>query len=326
VAERGRVGGIEAGGTHWVCAVAGSDGEIDRVESFPTVGPAETIGRAVEFFAGVSDLQALGVGAFGPVEVGRQSPRWGTITTTPKPGWAGTDVVSPFRQALGVPVALDTDVNVAAWGEWRRGAAVGLDTFCYVTVGTGIGGGMFANGRPVHGLLHPELGHIMVPHDRGRDPFPGCCPYHGDCLEGLAAGGALKQRWGRPGEELTDPEAWDLEADYLALGLMNVVLILSAERIILGGGVGRAPGLLPRVRARLRELLAGYVDSPYLGDRIDDYLVAPALGARAGVVGAIELAHATLAACPDASDRCRPTTPLDSCFTWRAGGDLKCHR
>jgi fructokinase len=212
------IGGIEAGGTHWVCAVGSGDGELGRVESFPTTGPEETIGRAVEFFAGIPDLEALGVGAFGPIEVAPGSPRRGTITTTPKPGWAGTDVVSPFRAALGVPVALDTDVNVAAWGEWWRGAAVGLDTFCYVTVGTGIGGGMFANGRPVHGLLHPELGHVMVPHDRDRDPFPGCCPYHGDCLEGLASGNALRERWGRPGEELADPEVWELEAEYWRSG------------------------------------------------------------------------------------------------------------
>ncbi|HEY2477238.1 MAG TPA: ROK family protein [Solirubrobacterales bacterium] len=282
------VGGIEAGGTRWTCAV-GEGEELVRVESFPTTTPAETIGRAIEFFAAEPDLEALGIGTFGPIEPARSSPRWGTITTTPKPGWADTDVVSPLAAALGVPIALDTDVNAAAIGEWRRGAAQGLDNFCYVTVGTGIGGGAFANGRPVHGLLHPELGHVRVPHDRGRDPFPGSCPFHGDCLEGLASGTALRERWGRPAEELTDPEVWDLEADYLALGLLNLVLVLSAERIIVGGGVSRAPRLLPRVRGRLRELAAGYVDSPRLDSGIDDYVVAPALGPRSGVVGAIEL-------------------------------------
>jgi fructokinase len=210
--------------------------------------------------------------------------------TTPKPGWAETDVVAPLAAALGVPVALDTDVNAAATGEWLHGAARGLETFCYVTVGTGIGGGVFANGRPVHGLLHPELGHVMVPHDRSRDPFAGSCPFHGDCLEGLASGTALRARWGRPGEELTDPAVWELEAEYLALGLMNVVLVLAAERIVLGGGVSGAPGLIEAVRTRLRELLAGYVDVPQLGPGIDDYVVLPALGPRAGVVGAIELA------------------------------------
>lgn len=277
------VGGIEAGGTRWTCAVAGADGELERVESFPTTTPAETIGRAVEFFAATDDLEALGVGTFGPVVVDRASPRWGTITTTPKPGWADTDVTGPLAEALGVPIVLDTDVNAAAVGESARGAARGLENFVYITVGTGIGGGVFANGRPVHGLLHPEVGHMLIPHDRARDPFAGSCPFHGDCLEGLASGTALRARWGRPGEELTDPEVWDLEAEYLALGLVNLVLTLSPELIVIGGGVGLAPGLLPRVRTRLRELLAGYVDLPDL--------VPPALGPRAGIVGAIELSR-----------------------------------
>lgn len=284
-------GGIEAGGTRWTCAVGGDDGEVARTETFPTTTPAETLGRAARFFAAVPDLEAVGVGAFGPVEVNRSSPRWGTITTTPKPGWRDTDVVTPLAEALGVPIALDTDVNAAAVGEWRHGAAQGLDTFVYVTVGTGIGGGAFANGRPVHGLLHPEVGHMLIPHDRERDPFSGSCPFHRDCLEGLASGSALRERWGRAGEELTDPEVWELEAEYLALGLANVVLVLAAERIVLGGGVGNAPGLLPRVRSRLLDVLAGYVDAPSLTAAIDDYLVAPGLGPRSGVVGAIALAR-----------------------------------
>jgi fructokinase len=288
------VGGIEAGGTKWVCAVGGERGGLVWVENFPTTTPAETIGRAIQFFAAVPDLEALGVGAFGPLEVNPDSPRWGTITTTPKPGWRDTDVVSPLADGLGVPIALDTDVNAAAVGEWRHGAAQGLGTFCYLTVGTGIGGGAFANGRPVHGLLHPEVGHMLVPHDPSRDPFEGSCPYHGDCLEGLASGTALRARWGRPAEELTDPEVWELEAEYLALALANVVLVLAAERIVLGGGVGTAPGLVERVRARLPEVLAGYVDTPQLrpGPGIDAYLVPPALGPHSGVIGAIDLARA----------------------------------
>ena len=287
-------GGIEAGGTKWTCAVGGGEGEVGRVESFPTTTPAETLARAAAFFATEPDLEALGVGAFGPVEVSRSSPRWGTITTTPKPGWADTDVAGALGAALGVPIALDTDVNVAAIGEGRWGAARGLDTFVYLTVGTGIGGGVFAGGRAVHGLLHPEVGHMLIPHDRERDPFAGACPFHGDCLEGLASGRALAARWGRPGEELTDPAVWELEAEYLALGLANVVLVVSAERIVLGGGVGGAPGLLPLVRTRLRELLAGYVDRPQLGAEIDAYVVPPALGPRSGVIGAIELAREAL--------------------------------
>jgi fructokinase len=284
------VGGIEAGGTHWNCAIGGDGAELARVATFPTTTPAETIGRAVAFFAAEPDLEALGLGLFGPVEVRRDSPRWGTILTTPKPGWANTDVAGALGDALGVPIALDTDVAAAAVGEWRHGAARGLETFVYVTVGTGIGGGVFANGRPIHGLQHPEVGHMMVPHDPVRDPFAGCCPYHRDCLEGLASGTAMRARWGRAAEELTDPEAWDLEADYLALGLANVVLVLSAERIVLGGGVGRAPGLIERVRTRLQEVLAGYVDAPALHD-MNAYLVPPALGPNSGLIGAITLAQ-----------------------------------
>jgi fructokinase len=218
--------------------------------------------------------------------VRRDSPGWGTILTTPKPGWEDVDVVGALAAALKVPIALDTDVSAAAIGEWRHGAARGLKTFVYVTVGTGIGGGVFADGRPVHGLLHPEVGHMLVPHDRSRDPFPGCCPFHGDCLEGLASGTAMRERWGKPGEELTDPEAWDLEAEYLALGLANLVMVLSAERIVLGGGVGRANGLIERVNERLSEALAAYVPAPEV--------VNPGLGPRSGLIGAIELGRGLL--------------------------------
>lgn len=278
------IGGIEAGGTHWNCAVSRGEGtELTRAETFPTTTPAETIARAAEFFAAEEGLEALGLGLFGPVEVRRDSPRWGTITSTPKPGWADTDVAGTLAAALAVPIALDTDVNAAAVGEWRHGAAQGLETFVYVTVGTGIGGGVFANGRPVHGLMHPEVGHMLVPHDRTRDPFPGSCPFHGDCLEGLASGTAMRARWGCPAEEVDDPGAWELEAEYLVRGLANLVMTLSAERIVLGGGVGRAPGLLERVGARLPEVLAGYVPPPPV--------VPPGLGARSGVIGAITLAR-----------------------------------
>lgn len=283
------LGGIEAGGTRWVCAIG--DGEnLRRVEAIPTTSPDETIARAVEFFCDGS-ISALGIGSFGPVDVRRDSPTWGRIRATPKPGWSEAEVAARLRDALGIRVALDTDVNAAALGEWRWGAASGFENFCYVTVGTGIGGGVFVHGRPIHGLVHPEFGHIRIPHDRDRDPFPGCCPFHGDCFEGLASGEALRQRWGKPGEQLTDPAVWELEAEYLALGLLNLVFVLSPERIVLGGGVSAVPGLLPRVRVRLRELLAGYLDAPQLGDGIEDFLVFPALGSRAGVVGAIELAR-----------------------------------
>ncbi len=288
----GRFGGIEAGGTRWNCAVGGGGERIERFESFPTTTPAETLGRALDFFRASGELDGLGIGCFGPVELHPGSPRWGWIAATPKPGWANTDVAGPLGAGLGVPIAFDTDVDAAAVGEARWGAGGGLETFCYLTVGTGIGGGVVANGRPLHGLVHPEVGHMRVPHDRARDPFEGCCPYHGDCLEGLASGEALRQRWGVPGEELRDPAAWELEADYLALGLGNLVMTLSPQRIVVGGGVGETPGLLELVRERLPAVLGGYVEAPRAGEPIEEFVVPPGLGKRAGVVGAIELARA----------------------------------
>ncbi len=287
-----RYGGIEAGGTKWVCAVADSPGELLATERFPTTAPAETVARAVRFFAEHGPVDALGVGAFGPVDIHRDSPTWGTITTTPKPGWTNTDVAGALTAALGVPIGLDTDVNAAALGEWRRGAATGLDTFFYITVGTGIGGGAVTGGRILHGLLHPEFGHMRVPHDRARDPFDGICPYHGDCLEGLASGESIRRRWGRPGAELSDPAVWELEAEYLALALVNVICMLSPQRVIVGGGVARQPALLPQARSRVRELLAGYLPAPELTDpgATERYIIPPRLGDLAGVIGAIELA------------------------------------
>jgi len=280
-------GGIEAGGTKWVCAIGDGPDDLHALEVFPTTTPAETLTRAANFFAQNGGISAVGVGSFGPIDL-----RAGRITTTPKPGWANTDVVSTLHSALGVPVAFDTDVNAAALGEGRWGAATGLDTFCYFTVGTGIGGGVMARGRLVHGLIHPEVGHMRIPHDRGRDPFPGSCPFHGDCFEGLAAGGSIERRWGKPAEELGDrAEVWELEAEYLALGVVNVICVVSPQRVILGGGVMKQPSLLPLVRVRVRELLAGYVVAPELTDSLDEYIVGPALGDRAGVLGAIELAR-----------------------------------
>jgi fructokinase len=287
-----RYGGIEAGGTKWVCAVADRPAELLKTETFPTTTPGATVARAVRFFTGNGPVAALGVGAFGPVDIRPASPTWGTITTTPKPGWADTDLVAALRAGLGVPIALDTDVNAAALGEWRRGAAAGLDTFCYITVGTGIGGGAVAGGRIVHGLLHPEFGHMRIPHDRARDPFDGICPYHGDCLEGLASGEAIRQRWGRAGQDLSGSAAWEIEAEYLALALVNVICVLSPQRIIIGGGVAKQPRLLPLARQRVRELLAGYLRAPELTepDAIERYIVPPGLGDSSGVIGAIELA------------------------------------
>ena len=276
------LGGIEGGGTKWVCAVGTSPDDLRATETFPTTTPAETIGRAVAFFEREGPVAAVGIGSFGPVDLRLGSPTWGHVTTTPKPGWANASVAPEIRDRLSVPVVFDTDVNAAALAEHRWGAAQGLDTFCYVTVGTGIGGGAMAGGALVHGLSHPEIGHLLVPHDCDADPFPGVCPYHGDCWEGLASGPAMAARWGKPAEDLDRDEPWQLEAHYLALGLVSVVSVLSPERIVLGGGVGGEPRLLPLVGAELDRLLAGYVPAPEV--------VAPALGARAGVLGAIALA------------------------------------
>jgi fructokinase len=284
-------GGIEAGGTKWVCAVGNGPSDVRGTTTFPTTAPDETIARAAEFFAGNGALVAVGIGSFGPIDPRRSSRSFGFITTTPKPGWAQTDVAGRLEELLDVPVAFDTDVNAAALGEQRWGAAVGLDSFCYVTVGTGIGGGVVVNGRLVHGLLHPELGHMRIPHDRIADPFPGSCPYHGDCFEGLASGEAMRQRWGQHAQELGGDAPWRLEAEYVALGLVNVVCALSPKRIILGGGVMKEPTLLARVQERLRELLAGYFDAPELRDEIGEFVVPPGLGDHAGVLGAIALAQ-----------------------------------
>jgi fructokinase len=287
-------GGIEAGGTKWVCGIGDGVGTVLATETFPTTTPEETIARAAQFFRSGVRIDGLGVGSFGPIDVHRASPTWGRITTTPKPGWARTDVVTPLGAALKVPVAFDTDVNAAALAESRWGAAIGLETSCYITVGTGIGGGAIVNGQLLHGLLHPEIGHMRIPHDRSRDPFDGVCPYHGDCFEGLASGEAIRARWGRPGEELAaDPMVWELESEYVALGLMNVICAISPQRIVVGGGVPKQPTLLPLVRRRLLGLLSDYFNAPELTrpDAVDTYIVAPGLGDLAGVIGAIELAR-----------------------------------
>jgi fructokinase len=272
-------GGIEAGGTKRVCAIGTGPDDLRELVTIPTTTPEETIERATAFFSRDGKVASLGVGSFGPIDVQR-----GLITTTPKPGWADTDVVGALRTALDVPVVFDTDVNAAALGEQSWGAATGLDTFCYITVGTGIGGGVMAGNALVHGLVHPEIGHMLIPHDTDRDPFPGACPYHGDCFEGLASGSAIRARWNQPGEELSDePEVWELEAEYLALGIVNVICTTSPELVILGGGVMKQPTLLPLVEMRVDALLAGYVAAPRI--------VTPALGDRSGVLGAIELAR-----------------------------------
>lgn len=282
-------GGIEAGGTKFVCAVGTSPNDV-RATRFPTTTPEETLARAIEFFRAQPRVAAIGIAAFGPVDLRRNSPTYGYITTTPKLGWRNTDLVGAIQRALNVPVGFDTDVNAAALGEHRWGAARGLDTCIYLTIGTGIGGGGLLAGKLMHGLIHPEMGHIRVPHDLARDPFPGACPFHGDCLEGLASGPALEKRWGARAETLpADHPAWELEAHYLALALVNYICTLSPQRIILGGGVMEQPQLFPMIRRGVQQLLNGYAQSPAILADIDAYIVPPALGKRAGVLGALAL-------------------------------------
>ncbi len=288
-------GGVEAGGTKFVCVTGTSAEDIVSEARFPTRAPEETLAAAVSFFSEFvssgGPLDAVGVASFGPVELRSSNPEYGFIRSTPKPGWSHTDVAGRFHRELGLPIGFDTDVNGAALGGGRAGAARGLNTFVYMTVGTGIGAGAVVNGEVAHGLVHAEMGHVVVPRLPGDD-YPGGCDFHGDCLEGMAAGPALAARWGRPAEELGGAElagAVELAAFYLAAGLRNVVYTIAPERIVLGGGVSQMPGLLPRVGARLQETLAGY---PGLAEHeASDFVVGAALGGRAGATGALVLAE-----------------------------------
>ncbi len=292
-------GGIEAGGTKFVCAVGSNPHNLHATISFPTTTPQETIGQAIAFFKEhqkKTPLAAIGIASFGPVDPNPQSPTYGYITSTPKPGWANTNFMGRIKDALpDTPFGFDTDVNAAALGEYTWGAAQGLDVFIYLTIGTGIGGGYLVKGKPVHGAMHPEMGHIYLPRDPARDPFSGICPYHGDCMEGLASGPAIEKRWGQKGNILP-PEhpAWALEADYLALALVNYISIIMPQRIILGGGVMQQSHLFPMIRQKVQDLLNGYLQIPEIVEDIDEYIVPPALGNKAGVLGAIALAQSSV--------------------------------
>jgi fructokinase len=286
-------GGIEAGGTKFVCAVGtGPDNILAKIQ-LPTTLPRETLNKAIWFFENLkTPLAGIGIASFGPLDLDNKSPTYGSITTTPKPRWANTDLVNIFKDALKVPVYLDTDVNGAAIAEGKWGAAKGLDNFIYLTIGTGIGGGAIINGRPVHGLVHPEMGHILIPHDREKDPYNGCCLYHGDCLEGLASGTAVGKRWGKPAESLpATHKAWELEAEYIASGVMNLMLTVSPRKVILGGGIMKVPGLIEAVRQKVKIKLNHYANIPEVEKNISEYIVSPGLGDMAGVLGAIALAE-----------------------------------
>ena len=298
-------GAIETGGSKVICAIGtGPDDIRDRVR-IPTTTPAETLAAVNAFLLQhhrQTPLAAVGVGSFGPLDLHPESPAYGYVLDTPKPGWPQTDLLDPIRQALNLPVALDTDVNASALGEQRWGAGVGLGSLVYITVGTGIGGGAVVDGRPVHGASHPEMGHVRIPHDRSADPFEGFCPYHGDCFEGLAAGPAIELRWGIPGESLPeDHPAWPLEAEYLAAGVANIVLIVSPQRIVIGGGVMEKHHLFPMIRGRVVELLHGYGITQNIVNNIDEYIVPPALGDDSGIAGAFALAEMALSSPEEAS-------------------------
>jgi fructokinase len=288
-------GGIEAGGTKFICLVGNGPDQLVEEKRFPTTTPDETIARVSEFFtpyANRGELAAIGIASFGPVDLNPISKTYGYITTTPKPSWEQVDLCGRIKQTLNVPVAFDTDVNAAAFGEqyWTP-ENKSLDPFLYMTVGTGIGIGVVANGLPLHGLIHPEAGHFAIPHNFQKDPFPGICPYHGDCLEGLAAGPAIEKRWGQRAENLPDKHpAWELEAEYIALALANLIYAYSPMRIVLGGGVPAHPGLHDAVRRKVKQLINNYIHSPMLLEKINSYIIPPTLGNRSGVLGAIAMA------------------------------------
>jgi fructokinase len=277
--------------------MAGVDPEhVVKEERFPTTSPPETINRAIEFFLPYiksGDLTAVGIASFGPLDLDPNSPTYGYVTTTPKPGWSNIDLYGEIQRALHIPVAFDTDVNAAAFGEqyWIPENRP-LDPFLYMTVGTGIGVGVIVNGLPLHGLVHPEAGHFALPHDWQKDPFPGVCPYHGDCLEGLASGSSMRKRWDQSPEHLPDSHpGWDLESDYIAWALANLIYAYSPKRIILGGGVSQHAGLLQAVRYKVKQFMSGYVQSPMLLDEVENYILLPALGNRSGGLGAIAMAR-----------------------------------
>jgi fructokinase len=288
-------GAVEGGGTKFVLAIGDETGRLLIEERFATAHPATTLPRMVAWLEGQVQLRgplaAIGVGSFGPVELRRESPQYGCILKTPKADWSGTDILGPLARAFDCPIGFDTDVNGAALAEHRWGGAQDVADLVYVTVGTGIGGGIVIAGRPVHGLLHPEVGHIY-PRRHAKDAaFTGVCPFHGDCLEGLASGPAIVARSGAALEQL-DPAhvQWEIEADYLAQLCAQLTLTVSPRRLLLGGGVMQQSRLLPLIRGRLRHWLGGYVDRPELAAAIDDYVIAPRLGAQAGVLGALALA------------------------------------
>ncbi|MDR4938856.1 ROK family protein [Rossellomorea marisflavi] len=280
------LGAIEAGGTKFVCAVGDEQGTIiDRVQ-IPTTLPEETIPKVIEFFR-KHPVKAIGIGSFGPIDVNRESASYGNVTSTPKVGWKDYPFVQAIKDAIPVPVGFNTDVNAAALGEATFGEAKGLDSCLYITVGTGIGAGAVVQGKLLQGLSHPEMGHILIRRHED-DPYEGKCPYHKDCLEGLAAGPAIEARWGVKGDQLVDKgDVWEMEGYYIAQALMQYIVIISPKKIILGGGVMKQKQIFPIIYKHLEKMINGYVDLPPL----EDYIVSPGLGDNAGITGSLMLAH-----------------------------------
>lgn len=286
------LGALEAGGTKMVCAIGDEQGQVAERISIPTVSPRETMPRMIEFFAGAG-IKALGIGCFGPINPVKGTATYGYITSTPKLAWQNYPIVGAFEEALGCPVGFDTDVNAALLGELTFGAAKGLDSCIYVTIGTGVGVGVYVNGGLLHGMMHPEAGHILLQR-HPADTYRGKCPFHGNCLEGLAAGPAIEERWGAKGAELASRrEVWELEAYYIAQACVNYTLTYSPRRIVLGGGVMHQEQLFSLIRGQFAELLAGYVDTPELR-RLDSYIVPCSLEDNQGVMGCLQLAASAL--------------------------------
>ena len=282
-------GALEAGGTKMVCAIGDENGNILERVSIPTRTPAETMGPMLDFFRG-KGICALGIGCFGPVDLNKKSPTYGYITSTPKLAWQNYPIVAEFEKALGVPVGFDTDVNAAALGEATWGCTKDVENSIYITVGTGVGVGVIINGKPYHGMIHPEGGHILLSR-HPEDPMVGSgCPFHENCLEGLAAGPSLEKRWGVKGAELSGrKEVWELEAYYIGQAIADYILLLSPERIVLGGGVTHQEGLLALVRQEAVKQLAGYIRAEAL-IHPETYIVGVSLNDNQGVMGGVKLA------------------------------------
>ncbi len=281
-------GALEAGGTKMVCALGDEEGRITEQITVSTKTPEETLPEIIDYFKH-RGIRALGIACFGPVDLTKSSPTYGFILNTPKLDWRNFDMAGTMQRALGLPVGFDTDVNGSLLGEAALGAARGLSDVIYITVGTGIGGGILSGGKPVHGMLHPELGHMRLVRAE-QDNYEGKCPFHGDCLEGLASGPAIEARWGAPARELLNrDEVWELESFYLAQALSNLILTVSPQRIILGGGVMHVKKLFPLIRKKVKAFLNGYLDTAELQD-LDRYIVPAGLGDDQGILGAIRLA------------------------------------